>query len=212
MTMRLLAVLAVAASAAAPLGAATYQIDPVHSSVAFKVRHLVGKVPGRFAKFSGTFDYAKGKPGAWNASAEIETTSIDTGVEKRDNHLRSPDFFDVEKCPKIVFRSTKVTDADGDRAKLHGDLTIHCVTKPVVLDLELGGETNDPKMGHRAGATATTRINRKDFGLKWNMPMEAGGWMVGDDVDVTIEIEGVEAQAPAPAPAKAEPKEPAPAK
>ncbi|MBI3553422.1 MAG: YceI family protein [Elusimicrobia bacterium] len=169
--------------------AETFQIDPAHSSVSFRVRHLVSKVTGRFNKFEGNFDYEKGKPGAWKTSANIDPASINTDVPKRDDHLRSPDFFDVAKCPEMAFKSTKVDGVKGDKAKLHGDLTLHCVTKPVVLDLELAGTVNSP-MGLRAGATATGKVNRKDFGIVWNKTLDSGGLMLGDDVEITIEVEG----------------------
>ena len=174
-------------------GGETYQIDPNHSAVGFRIRHLVSKVPGRFTKFEGTFDYEAGKPASWKAWAKIDAASIDTNVAKRDDHLRSPDFFDVQKCPALEFKSTKVSAAKGDSARLHGDLTIHCVTKPVVLDLEIGGAAKDPWGQARAGATGRAKINRKDFGLTWNKALEAGGFLVGDEVEITIEVEGIAA-------------------
>lgn len=177
-----------------PLRAQTYQIDPDHSKVMFRIRHLVGKVTGRFNKFEGSFDYESGKPKAWKAWARIEAGSIDTGVEKRDSHLRTADFFDAEKCPALEFKSTKVTGVQGEKARLHGDLTIHCVTKPVVLDLELGGVAKDPWGNTRAGAMATGKINRKDFGLSWNKTLDAGGLLIGDEVEIMLEIEGIAAR------------------
>lgn len=188
---RSLLLTAVLALVAAPLAAETFQIDLNHSKVMFRVRHMmVAKVSGRFNKFSGTFDYTEGKPGSWKTRALIEAASIDTGIEKRDGHLRTPDFFDVEKYPTLEFKSVKVTDAKGDKAKLHGELTLHGVTKPVVLDLEIGGVIKDPREGLRAGAAATGKISRKDFGLTWNQILEAGGVAVGDEVEITLEIEG----------------------
>ena len=183
-----------AAALAAPLRAETYNIDPAHSGITFKVRHLVTKVAGRFEKYSGSFDYVPGKPEAWKAQAKIDAASINTNVEPRDKHLRSADFFDVEKCPAIEFQTKEITNVQGDKAKLHGDLTMHCVTKPVTLDLEIGGVAKDPWGGTRAGATATTTINRKDFGLGWNKALEAGGFLVGDDVEITLDIEGTQAK------------------
>ena len=178
------------ALAAAPLGAETFTIDPAHSQVMFRIRHLmISKVSGRFNKFSGSFDYEEGKPGKWKTSAVIEAASIDTGIEKRDEHLRNSDFFDVEKCPTLEFKSTKVTDAKGDKAKLHGDLTMHCVTKPVVLDLEIGGVIKE-KSGLRAGALASGKLSRKDFKLLYNKILETGGVALGDEVEIELEIEG----------------------
>ena len=169
--------------------AETYAIDPDHSHVGFRVKHLVGKVPGRFTKFGGTVSFTPGKPESWKTDAKIEAASINTDNEKRDGHLKSPDFFDTAKCPDITFKSTKVTDVKGDTAKLHGDLTMHCVTKPVVLDLELGGTTKDPWGNAKAGFTATGTVNRKDFGIIWNKTLDTGGVMLGEDVAISLDIE-----------------------
>ncbi len=171
--------------------AATYEIDPAHTSISFRVKHLVTKVSGRFDKFFGKFDYEKGHPEAWKVETHIDAASINTNVGNRDTHLRGADFFDVEKCPEVVFKSTKVTNVKGDTAKLHGDLTMHCVTKPVVLDLVVAGEAKDPQGHTRFGAAATGRISRKEWGLTWNKALESGGLFVGDDVDLDIEVEAV---------------------
>jgi len=169
--------------------ATDFNIDPYHSSVTFKIKHVIGKVAGHFDKFSGTFSYDAGKPQSWSAMATIEAASINTGIEKRDNHLRSPDFFDVQKFPTLVFKSTGITDVQGSKAKLHGDLTMHGVTKPIVLDLDFAGAVKDPMgQGMRAGATATGHVNRLDFGIGPASGPMAG--MVGNDVDITIETEG----------------------
>ena len=170
--------------------AADYTIDPYHSSVSFRIKHVIGKVTGHFDKFTGTFTYDAGNPVASSASASIEAASVNTGIEKRDNHLRSPDFFDVQKYPTLAFKSTGVTDVQGDKARLHGNLTMHGVTKPVVLDLDIAGTTKDPMgKGMRAGATATGTVNRLDYGIGPSAGPMAG--MVGNEVDITIEIEGV---------------------
>jgi len=170
----------------------TYTIDPAHSSVGFKVQHLmVSKVYGKFDKFAGTFDYDPKNTKIWKASATIEAASINTGIEKRDAHLRGADFLDADKFPTLEFRSTGVLGAKGGSKKLKGDLTIHGVTKPVTLDLEVGGVAKDPWGGTRAGFTATGKINRKDFGLTWNKALETGGVLVGEEVYITIEVEGV---------------------
>ncbi len=171
--------------------ATTYTIDPQHSTVSFKIRHLVAKVPGVFREFEGAFDYVPGQPDQWKAQAVVQAASIDTRVEKRDTHLRSKDFFGVEQFPTITFTSTQVTDATPTSAKLHGVLTLHGVQQPVVLDLVIGGEGKDPWGNQRAGFTATTTLNRKDFGIVWNEPLETGGFLLGEDVDVTLEIEGI---------------------
>ncbi len=171
--------------------AATYKVDPDHSTVSFKIRHLFSKVEGRFDKYDGTVDYEPGKSDTWKTSGTIDVTSINTHVPERDKHLRSADFFDVEKYPAISFKSTKVAAATETNAKLEGLLTIHGVEKPVTLDIEIHGVGKDPWGNTRAGFTATTKINRKDFGLNWNEALETGGVLVGDEVDITLEIEGI---------------------
>jgi len=171
-----------AALATSPLSATTYQIDPVHSAVTFTVRHFVTKVHGSFDKFGGTFDYDAKAPAKSKVNVKIDPASIDTHVEKRDNHLRSGDFFDVTKCSEMTFKSTKVELA-ADKGKLYGDLTMHCVTKPVALDLELGGEAKDPNGNIHFGATATGKLNRADWGIS------AFKGMIGDDVGINIDIE-----------------------
>jgi polyisoprenoid-binding protein YceI len=187
--MRTLLALVIAVAVVPALRAEVYDIDPAHSSLGFRIKHLVGKVPGRFTKFGGTVSYEPGKPETWKADAKIDASSINTDNEKRDGHLKSPDFFDVAKCPDITFKSTKVTDVKGDSAKLQGDLTMHCVTKPVVLDLEIGGTTKDPWGNARAGFTATGKINRKDFDIVWNKTLDSGGYMLGEDVTISLDIE-----------------------
>lgn len=170
--------------------AETYTIDPYHSSVSFKVKHVVGKVAGKFDKFTGTFDYDPAHLSKASAEATIDATSVDTGIEKRDNHLRTPDFFDVTKFPTLTFKSTGVTDVNGNNAKLHGDLTMHGVTKPVVLDLEIEGVAKDPMGNTRAGATASGHVNRQDFGIGPTSGPMAG--MVGQDIEISIEVEGTQ--------------------
>lgn len=188
---------AVALAAAAPATAAVYTIDASHSTVGFRVRHFVAKTSGRFTKFGGTINYAPAKPAAWSVEAKIDAASINTDNEKRDGHLKSPDFFDVEKCPELLFKSTKVTDFKDGAGKLHGDLTMHCVTKPVVLDFEVGGVE-----GAKAGFSAKGKIARKDFGIVWNRALDNGGAVLGEDVEVTLDIEADEAKDAPKAPAK----------
>ena len=171
--------------------AAVYKVDPDHTTVSFKVRHLFSKVQGQFNKFEGTIDYEAGKPETWKTSGTIDATSINTNVAERDKHLKSADFFDVEKYPTILFKSTKVTGATETNAKLEGMLMIHGVEKPVVLDLEIRGVGKDPWGNTRGGFTAATKINRKDFGLNWNETLETGGVLVGDEIEITLEIEGI---------------------
>ena len=176
---------------ASPAFAATYQIDPDHSTVNFKIRHLLSNVRGSFDQFEGKFDYEPGKPESWSAEATIQAASINTNVKQRDDHLRSGDFFEVAKYPTLTFKSEKVTDATETTAKLHGVLSLHGVEKPVVLDLEIHGVANDLWGNTRAGFTATTKINRKDFGLAWNQALEKGQLLVGEDVEITLEVEGL---------------------
>lgn len=171
--------------------AAVYQVDADHTTVSFKVRHLFSKVQGQFNKFDGTVDYEPGKPETWKTSGTIDAASINTNAPKRDEHLKGADFFDVEKFPSISFKSTKVTDATETTARLEGFLTMHGVEKPIVLNLEMRGTGKDPWGNTRTGFTATTKIDRKDFGLNWNKTLETGGLLIGDEVEITLEIEGV---------------------
>jgi len=199
MKKHILAVLALAALTA-PAAAELYKIDEAHSAVSFKVAHMaISKVSGRFDKFSGTIDYTPGKTKTWKTEAVIDVASINTGVEARDKHLRSPDFFDVEKFPAMTFKSVKVTGYKNMKGKLHGELTLHGVTKPVVLEVEGSGPVKDPWGNERMAAVGKTTINRKDFGLGWNQVLETGGLLVGEKVEITIEIEAVKEK---PAPAK----------
>jgi len=168
----------------------TWQIDPAHSDVSFSVRHMmVSKVKGRFGTFSGTIVTAE-NPLESTVTAEIDASSIDTNQAQRDNHIRSADFFEVEKYPNITFSSTSV-EPHGDDYLVHGELTIKGNTRSVPLKLELNGFSPDPFGGIRAGFTATTEISRKDFGVDIDMPMDGGGVVVGDKITITLEVEAV---------------------
>jgi polyisoprenoid-binding protein YceI len=174
--------------------AADYQIDPTHSSVTFKVKHLaISSVPGRFGELSGTFSFDPAKIEASKAQATLSVSSINTMDAKRDDHLKGPDFFDASKYPSITFKTNKVDKVSDAAFKAHGDLTIHGVTKPVTLDVTYGGSAKDPWGKERAAFEAKTVINRKDFGLTWNKTIETGGLVVGDEVQIALEIEGVKA-------------------
>lgn len=167
-----------------------WQIDPSHSEIQFSVRHMmISTVRGRFKKFSGTVDADEQNPTAARVQVQIDAASIDTGDDKRDAHLRSPDFLNVEKYPYITFKSTRVERLDATHGKLTGDLTIRDVTKPVVLDVEYAGMAKSPWGTISAGFSAHTRINRKDWGLNWNVALETGGWLVSDEISVDIEVE-----------------------
>ena len=169
-----------------------WDIDTVHSSVGFTVRHLViSKVRGRFTRWSGSLALDEVNPGASSIEVRIETASIDTDEPKRDAHLRSADFFDVERNPEMTFRSTAVEKAGAERYRMTGDLTLAGVTRPVVLDVEALGQAKDPWGGERAGFSARTTIDRREFGLTWNQALETGGAVVGEKVEITIEIEAV---------------------
>lgn len=171
--------------------ASTWTIDPDHSNIGFKVRHLmVSNVRGSFDKHSGTVEIDDKDITRSKVNISIDTNSINTNVQKRDEHLRSADFFDVTKYPTMTFVSKKVAKAGKDKLKITGDLTLHGVTKQVVLDVAgPTKESKDPWGNIRKGATATTKINRKDFGLVWNAALETGGVTVGDEVTITLEIE-----------------------
>jgi polyisoprenoid-binding protein YceI len=170
--------------------AGTWDIDPVHSDVSFTVRHMmVSKVRGRFATFTGEI-VTGADVTASSVRATIDATSIDTGNEQRDGHVRSADFFDVENHPTWTYVSTGVR-ADGDDLVIDGDLTIKGVTRSVPLALEVNGFGPDAYGGTRAGFTATTTINRNDFGVDIAMPLDGGGVVVGDKVQITLEIQGV---------------------
>lgn len=167
-----------------------WEIDTVHSSVTFTVRHMViAKVHGQFTKWSGTLELDPANLTASKVEVKIEVASIDTRDPQRDTHLRSADFFDVEKHPYIEFRSARVEEGGGKKYKVRGDLTIRGVKREVVLDTEFGGHGKDPWGGQRVGFEATTKIDRKDFGLQWNTALETGGFLVGDTIDVAIEVE-----------------------
>ena len=171
----------------------TWQIDPAHTNVEFTVRHMmISNVKGQFQKTSGTITANGTDPASAKIDVTIDASSVDTRVERRDAHLKSPDFLDVAKFPTITFKSTKV-EADGPgKWKVTGDLTIHGVTKPVVLEVEGSGEPiHDPMGNTRAGASATMKIKRSDFGLIWNKALETGGVLVGDEVAISIDVEAV---------------------
>lgn len=171
--------------------ASSWTIDQDHSNVGFKVKHLmVSNVKGEFSRFSGNLEIDDKDVTKSKVAVSIETPSITTGVTKRDDHLKSPDFFDVAKYPTMTFVSKKVQKVGNDRLKVYGDLTLHGVTKGVILDVE--GPTRaykDPWGNIKRGASATTKINRKDFGLTWNAAIESGGVVVGDEVTISLEVE-----------------------
>ncbi|KFE62965.1 YceI family protein [Hyalangium minutum] len=184
--------------------AANWEIDPGHSSANFTVKHMmVTNVKGEFSKVTGTVTFDEKDPSKSSVNASIDASTIDTRNEPRDNHLKSPDFFDVAKFPAITFKSKKVEKAGEGKYKVTGDLTMHGITKETVLDVDASfKESKNPFSGASiSGLTATTKVNRKDFGLNWNKSLETGGVLVGDDVNIGIELELVKKDAaPAVAP------------
>jgi len=169
----------------------TWNIDATHSSINFTARHMViSKVRGRFDRYEGTLELDEDLSRS-NVAVSIDAASIDTGTAQRDEHLRSPDFFDVEKFPKLVFRSTRVEVISKDHLRVTGALTIRDVTREVTLDVETAGQGKDPWGNERVGFVAKTSLDRKDFGLTWNQVLEAGGVLVGDRIDVELDVQAV---------------------
>ena len=189
-TATLAAVLAVPGRAAT----STWQVDPNHSAAQFAVRHLgLSTVRGAFTKVNGTVQLDDKDISKSTVEVTIDAASVDTRVADRDKDLRSDHFFDVAKYPTITFKSKKVEQAGAGKLKVTGDLTIHGITKEVVLDVDgLSPAVKDPWGNQRAAASATTKINRQDFGVKWNATMDNGGVVVGDDVNITIDVELVQ--------------------
>ena len=183
--------LALAALLAAPAFAAdVYNVDKGHSEASFQVRHLgISNVRGRFADFEGSVNIDRAKPEASSVEFTIKTASIDTGVADRDKHLRSPDFFDVEKFPTITFKSSKVVSKGGNVYDVTGTLTMHGVSKDVTLSVTHLGFVKDPWGNDKAGFELNTTLNRKDYGLTWNKALETGGLLVGEDVKISINLE-----------------------
>ncbi len=188
------AIFIIAAVSARGTGTETWNIDPVHSSISFSARHMmISDVKGEFDKFSGTITANDDDPKSVEIVATIDAASINTRAEKRDNHLKSADFLDAAKYPTITFKSVKI-EPDGDgKWKVTGNLTLHGVTKLVVL--EVTGPTPEVKaMGIRRGASATTTINRQDFGISFNKTIDSGGLVVGNEIPISIDVEAVKAK------------------
>ena len=181
----------------------TWQIDPNHSGVELAVKHMMfTTVRGRFNDVKGTIELDEQNPANATVNVEIAAASLDTGVADRDGHLRSADFLDAESHPALTFRSKRIEGAfqkEGDAFRIVGDLTIRGVTKEVTLDATYEGTGKDPWGGTRAGARATAKIDRRDWGLVWNLALETGGLLVGNDVRIDIEVQAVKAEAVAAA-------------
>lgn len=169
----------------------TFAIDKTHSEALFTVRHLITKVRGHFKDFAGTIRYDAAQPAHSAVTFTIQAASIDTNEANRDNHLRSADFFDVEKYPTITFTSTRVAGAGTNGFEVTGTLSMHGVDKEIVLPVAFHGFARDPWGNERAGFESEIKLNRKDFGLNWNAALETGGFLVGDEVTVTLSVQAV---------------------
>ena len=168
----------------------SWTIDSAHSEVNFTVRHMmISNVRGRFEKFTGTVDFDEANPANTKVDVQIEAASISTREPQRDGHLRSPDFLDADKYPYLTFKSKRVDVIDPRHAKLVGDLTIRDITRQVTLDVEYSGMSMSPWGTTNAGFTASTKISRKDWNLNWNVALETGGWLVGDEIKIDLELE-----------------------
>ena len=169
----------------------TYQIDSQHTGVHFKVRHMmISNVKGEFSRLTGSVQFDPSNLAASQVEASIDSASVNTREPQRDSHLKSHDFLDVGRYPKITFASTKIVSTGVDSYSITGDLTIRDVTRQVILQVDsVTPEIKDPNGLYRLGASASTRIERKDFGLTWNAVLESGGFVVGDEVDITIDVE-----------------------
>jgi polyisoprenoid-binding protein YceI len=175
----------------------TWTLDPAHSQIEFSVKHMmVTTVRGQFRKFTVDVNFDEEHPERSTVSADIDASSIDTGMEARDAHLKSADFFDVDAFPALAFRSTSIVPS-GDAYKLEGELTIRGETRPVTLEAEIGGVVPNLQGGRRAAFNATTKISRKAWGLTWNVALESGGILVGDDIKITIDLAVLQAEATA---------------
>ena len=184
-----------------PLFADTYTLDKAHSGALFSIRHLVGRVTGKFDDIDATINVDEKGAAASSVEFSAKAASINTGVANRDTDLRSEHFFDVDKNPEITFKSTSIKpSATKDVYEVTGNLTIRGVTKQITLPVTFYGFIKDPRGNEKAGFSTSTTINRKDYGVSWNRSLDAGGVLLGDDVDVTVNIEAYKAKPPAPAP------------
>ena len=177
----------------------SWQLDKAHSSINFSVRHMmISTVRGRFEDFDGTFEINETNPTQSKIEVEIQAASINTKESQRDGHLASPDFFDVAQYPTITFKSKRVEKLANQDVRLVGDLTIKNITKEVVLAVEYAGQAKSPWGTINAGFTAQTKISRKDWDLTWNVALETGGMLVGDEITINIELEIIKQAEPAP--------------
>jgi polyisoprenoid-binding protein YceI len=203
---RFAVVLALLAAAALPVLAETetFAFDKAHTLVGFRIRHFVSKVEGRFKDFDGTIWIDRQNPSASKVELTIQTASIDTAVEGRDKDLRSENFFDVAKFPTIAFKSTRIVPKGNDAYDVTGELTMHGVTKTITVPVKLGGFLKVPGrsgMGEKAGFEITFPLNRKDYGIVWNRPLDQGGFMLSDDVEINVQVEANKQMPEQPKPA-----------
>jgi polyisoprenoid-binding protein YceI len=176
----------------------SWRFDPAHSSIEFSAKHMmITTVRGRFKQWSGTIEFDEAHPEATRVAVEIDAASLDSGQPQRDAHLKSADFLDIEHYPTITFSSTRAEPLSDTTGKLYGELTIRGVSRPVVLDVSLEGRSRDWQGKRRLGFTAITSLNRKDWGLNWNVALEAGGWLVSERIDVHIEAQLIEEESTA---------------
>ena len=191
--------------AGSTLAADALKIDRAHSHVNFEIRHLVSSVTGSFKDFGGTIQFDKAAPAQSSVDFSIKTASIDTGAEGRDKHLQSPDFFDAETNPEITFKSKKIAKKSGDTYDVTGDFTMHGVTKEITIPVSYLGSVKGQR-GETFGFKTNFTVNRKDYGVAWNRELEAGTWLLGDDVEVRFSLEA--AVPPPPKPAETTPAPP----
>jgi polyisoprenoid-binding protein YceI len=168
----------------------TYHLDPSHSQAAFTARHMMlTKVRGDLKITQGTLEFDAANPADASVEVHLDAASISTGDGNRDNHLRSPDFLNAAEFPALVFKSTRIETRDGKTAKVHGDLTIRDVTRPVVIEAEYLGAGKDPWGNDVVAFAGSTKINREDWGLTWNVALEAGGWLVSRDIEIALDVQ-----------------------
>jgi polyisoprenoid-binding protein YceI len=186
----------------------TLEADPAHTTAGFAVKHMVvTTVRGEFTKVNSTLRWNKDDPANSSVDLKIDAASINTNNEKRDTHLKSPDFFDAQKCPEITFKSNRIEKASGDKYKVTGDLTMHCLTKPITLDVQFADQPVKSPWGTTVyAANATGKLKRSDWGLKWNKALESGGMLLSDDVNLDVDVEYVSKPAEARKEAQAESK------
>jgi len=174
-----------------------FTIDRAHSEVSFRIRHMMSKVSGTFGDYEGTIDLSREQPEQSNVEFRIKAASIDTNNERRDTHLRSADFFDVEQHPEIVFRSTRIVPKGENAFEVHGDFTMRGVTKAIVVPVTYLGEMKDARGRTKAGWEASAMLNRKDYGIVWNQTLDTGGFVLGDEVEVSINLQAAKQEAAA---------------